>query len=118
MRRLLLSLLAALVIGCGCTPAIVPVVPVPPPGPTPEPTPDPTPTPTPVVEEITAAAWDAVALGMTEAEVVAKAGPSRHRGKVGPGYLALGYWTRFDGALHYVEVVFGFDGKAASKNKW
>lgn len=116
MRRLLLSLLAVLFLGVGCTPAVVPVVPVPPPGPQPDPTP--TPTPTPVVEEIAPEAWDAVALGMTEAEVVAKVGASKHRGKVGPGYLALGYWTRFDGIARYVEVVFGPDGKVASKNRW
>lgn len=113
MRRIILSLVAALLLGCACAPAVVPVVPVPP-----APQPGPTPTPTPAVDEITLEAWESVALGMTEAEVVAKAGPSKFRGTVGPGYLALGYWTRFDGALHYVEVVFDSAGKAASKNKW
>jgi hypothetical protein len=67
---------------------------------------------------VAVAKWDAVTVGMTEAEVVALVGKSAHRSIVGPGFLALGYYIRKDGASRYVEAVFGKDGKVASKNLW
>lgn len=114
MMRRYLAILALAFSGCLAPPPYVP-------GPPPPAPPAPTPTPTPPDESVARAKWDAVAVGMTEAEVTALLGSSKHRAIVGNGVLSLGYYVKLDdGRTHYVEAVFDAksSGKVKSKTVW
>ena len=124
MRRThLLALLALwLVSACAWAP-VNPPAPVPPVPPIPGPVDPPAPPPPPVVDELPLAKWEAVAVGMTEAEVVAITGKPAKRVLVGPGYVALGFYVTWPTTAerpgqHYVEATLGADGKVASLVVW
>ncbi len=120
MRFLALLAVTLALVGCPMPapdpgPQPGPWTPVPPAPPAP---PTPPPDPTPVPPQPDEAVWDAVTVGMTEAQVVATVGQSKHRSAVGPGYLAMGYYVRIDGKTRYVEAVFGADSKVSTKVVW